>query len=392
MSKMTLEQKIGQLFLPRFNETSKVDDIKTKYPGGFVLYGNDFANKKEEDIIKDIEYIQKLSKDSINLPLGLAVDEEGGKVSRVSLYFRKEGSFPSPQNIYNTSGIEGVLKIDQEKRDLLRKFKMNINLAPVADISYNPNDYIYSRTLGKLPEETAEYIQSYVKDNFTCCTKHFPGYGNNLDTHGEIAIDNRDYEIFQKEDFKAFEASIDEKIPMILVSHNIVTCKDKKYPASISKTWHEILRKDLKFTGLILTDDLSMAAIKKYTGDLSPAILAINAGNDIILTSDHYSHLKAVIEAVKNKTISEEIINTACRRVIAWKLKYLMDKENGGGGAEGENKNGGNHTILFVGLIIGGIIIIGIIVFFLLKYVLCKEKSKGEITEQLHPEINESDN
>ena len=247
---MTLEQKIGQLFFPRFNDSSKEQDINNTYPGGFVLFGNDFENQKEEDIIKNVEYIQNLSLKATNLPLGLAVDEEGGTVCRISQYHRKDGRFPSPQNIYNTSGIEGVLKIDQEKRDLLRKFKMNVNLAPVADISYNPDDYIYSRTLGKPPEETAEYIrkdvQSYVNDNLTCCNKHFPGYGNNTDTHGDIAIDERPYEILQKEDFKTFEAGIAEKIPMILVSHNIVTCKDKKYPASISKTWHEIIKKRFK--------------------------------------------------------------------------------------------------------------------------------------------------
>ena len=396
MSNMTLEQKIGQLFFPRFNDTTKESDINNKYPGGYVLFAYDFENKKEEDVINNIEYIQKLSKKATNLPLGLSVDEEGGKVNRISPTFRKEGGFPSPQQIYNESGIEGVLKIDKEKRDLLRKFKMNINLAPVADISYNSNDYIYYRTLGKGPEETADYIkkdvESYEKDNFSCCNKHFPGYGNNIDTHGDIAIDNRPYEIFQKEDFKAFEAGISENIPMILVSHNIVTCKDDKYPASLSKEWHNILRNELKFSGLILTDDLSMNAIKKYSGDLSPAILAVNAGNDILLTSQYYEHLDAVKEAVYNKTISEETINLACKRIIAWKIKYLMNNEEKEKEKEQEqeqeqkqeqeqeNKNEGNdHTALIICLTIVGIIVIGIIFYFISKFFLCKNKSDEDI-------------
>ena len=138
--------------------------------------------------------------------LGLSVDEEGGTVNRISKYHRKEGIFPSPQKIYNESGIKGILEIDAEKRNLLRKFKVNINFAPVADISYNSSDFIFSRTLGKSPEETAEYIkkdvESYEKDNFTSCIKHFPGYGNNVDTHKDIAIDNRTYEIFKKKILK----------------------------------------------------------------------------------------------------------------------------------------------------------------------------------------------
>ena len=81
-----------------------------------------FANPHFDKIFNNIEYIQKLSKKATNLPLGLSVDEEGGKVNRISPTFRKEGGFPSPQQIYNESGIEGILKIDKEKRDLLRKF------------------------------------------------------------------------------------------------------------------------------------------------------------------------------------------------------------------------------------------------------------------------------
>ena len=379
MNNMTMEQRIGQIFFPKFNETSKDFDITEKYPGGFVLFANDFENKKEEDIIKTIDYIQKLSKTTINLPLGLAVDEEGGKVNRISPYHRKEGKFPSPQEIYNTSGLEGVLEMDKEKRDFLRKFKLNINLAPVADISYNSNDYIYPRTLGKSPEETAKYIgadvRSYVEDNFSCCNKHFPGYGNNVDTHGNVAIDTRSYDIFQNEDFKTFEAGIAEKVPMILISHNIVTCKDEKYPASLSEKWINVLRNELNFTGLILTDDLSMNAIKEYSGEFSPAILAVNAGNDVLLTRQYYEHLEAVRKAVDNHTILEDTINTACRRVIAWKLKYLKNSEEGKGEREGDTND---HTGLIIILFIVGIIVVGIIVYILCGKYYCKKNQYYE--------------
>ena len=234
MENMTMEERIGQMFFPRYSHTNASDDIKNRKPGGYVLFEYDFAFNATyiQDYIKNI---QELSYNSTGLPLGLSVDEEGGTVVRVSRKHRKEGKIPSPQDIYDKSGIDGILQTDQEKRDLLRKFFLNINLAPVADISYNPSDYIYDRTLGRGPEESAEYIskdvEGYVKDNFSCCAKHFPGYGNNTDTHGGIAIDNRTYENFQKEDFLTFKAAIAQKIPMILVSHNIVTCKDKKHPA-----------------------------------------------------------------------------------------------------------------------------------------------------------------
>ena len=211
MKKMTMEERIGQMFFPRFNLKNSTDDIKNRKPGGFMLFANDF-NFEEKYIQDYITKIQNLSYESMGLPLGLAVDEEGGTVNRVSKYHRKEGPFPSPQEIYNKSGIEGILKIDQEKRDLLRKFYLNINLAPVADLSYNPKDYIYGRTIGRKAGEAAEYIakdvEGYVNDNYTCCLKHFPGYGNNSDTHTGISIDNRTYENFKNEDFKVFQAGI----------------------------------------------------------------------------------------------------------------------------------------------------------------------------------------
>ena len=385
MKSMTIEQRIGQMFFPKFNESTKDEDITKTYPGGFVLFANDFENKKEEDIIETMKYIQKLSKKTINLPLGLAVDEEGGRVNRISKFHRKEGKFPSPQEVYNETGLEGVLKMDKEKRDFLRKFKININLAPVADISYNSSDYIFDRTLGKSPEETAEYIKAdvrdYVKDNFSCCNKHFPGYGNNVDTHGNIAFDDRPYETFLNEDFKTFEAGIAEKVPMILISHNIVKCKDDKFPASLSNVWVTILRKELNFSGLILTDDLCMDAIKKYSGELSPAILAVNAGNDVLLTRQYYEHLKAVKEAVQNKTISEETINTACKRVIAWKLKYLKN-EGSEEEQKGETSNASDqsdHTGLIIFLSVVGILIVGIIVFIISRKYCCRKQNNGEI-------------
>ena len=373
MKGMTLEEKIGQMLFPRFNLTNYTDDIPIKKPGGFILFAYDFVFN-ETFIQQYINKSQELSEANVGLPLGLAVDEEGGTVVRVSPYHRDEGGFPSPQQIYNESGNDGILKIDQEKRDLLRKFFLNVNLAPVADISYNSSDYIYDRTLGRGPEESAEYIEKdvegYVNDNFTCCAKHFPGYGNNIDTHGDIAIDKRSYEQFQNEDFLTFEAAIRKQIPMILVSHNIVLCKDKKYPASLSKAWHDILRNELNYTGLILTDDLSMGAIKKYTDNISEAVLAVNAGNDILLTSDYYKHYDALMKAADDGKITEETVDKACKRIIAWKFKYLNAKEREP-----------NYTTLIIVASVLGVLILGAVILFLILWLKNRKKKNRESLE-----------
>ena len=374
MKNMTFEEKVSQMIFPRFNYTNRTDDIKNKKPGGYVLFAYDF-NYSETFIQNYMQEIQNLSKEYTGLPLGLSVDEEGGTVVRVS-QFHREKKFPSPQEIYNKEGNDGIAKIDKEKRDLLRKFYLNINLAPVADISTNSSDYIYKRTIGKKAEESAVYIEKdvegYVKDNYTCCAKHFPGYGNNIDTHGDIAIDERSYDQFQKEDFQTFKAAISKQIPMILVSHNIVKCKDEKHPASLSKTWHDILRNELGFSGLILTDDLSMGAIKKYTDNVSEAVLAVNAGNDILLTSDYYMHYDALMKAIKNGNITEEVVNKACRRIIAWKYKYLLLEE--------PDPEKINYTTLIIVSIVLGVLILGALILFLVLY-LKNRKKKAESDE-----------
>ena len=378
MKNMSFEDKISQMIFPRFSYANRTDDIINKKPGGYVLFAYDFEYNATF-IQNYMQEIQNLSKSNIGLPLGLSVDEEGGTVVRVSKYHRSQ-KFPSPQEIYNKSGNDGIAEIDKEKRDLLRKFFLNVNLAPVADISSNSSDYIYPRTIGRNALESAEYIEKdvegYVKDNFTCCAKHFPGYGNNIDTHGDIAIDERSYEQFQQEDFLTFEAAIRQQIPMILVSHNIVKCKDDKHPASLSKAWHDILRNELNFTGLILTDDLSMGAIKKYTDNVSEAVLAVNAGNDILLTSDYYMHYNALMEAIKDGSITEDVVNKACRRIIAWKYKYLIP------GKEKEPEN--NHTTLIIVSIVLGVLILGALIVFLVLY-LKNRKKKPEtdgVTEE----------
>ena len=378
LKKMSLEDKISQMFFPKYVPENASYDLPNLKPGGYVLYAEHF-NHSAEYVQNYIEEMKNISMEKTGLPLGLSVDEEGGRVCRVSTFHRKNGNFPSPQKIYNDSGIEGILEIDQEKRDLLRNFSLNINLAPVADLSYNRSDYIYHRTIGQLLNITAEYIaadvEGYVNDSFTCCAKHFPGYGNNVNTHDGIAKDNRSYETFLNEDFKPFEAAIAKKIPMILVSHNIVRCKDELLPASISPKWINILRNELNFTGIIMTDDLSMEGIQKYIINGTEAVLAVKAGNDILISDNFRNHRQSIIDAVKSGNITEEVINTACRRVIAWKLKYLLNFNPDEDGEKEEPKDDNNTLYIILG-VVGGLIIICIVIILIVHF---RKKSSSDI-------------
>lgn len=317
---MTLEEKVGQLFLVRYDK-SIVSTYKDKYPGGYVLFAKDFENHTKETIKNEIDHDQELNK----YKLIMAVDEEGGYVTRVSRFkaFRDE-RFSSPRSYYEIGGYELLEQMENEKASLLKEIGINLNLAPVADISTDENDFINNRAFGRGTEETTEFIKNMVKyannNKISSCLKHFPGYGNNVDTHTGIAIDNRSYENFLENDFKPFKAGIKENVPSILVSHNIVNALDN-LPSSLSTKVISELRNTLKFTGIIMTDDLAMDAVKEYVEDKKAATLAINAGNDMIITSNFEEMYDEVLNSVKENIISNETLDTAVTRIIAWKYQ-----------------------------------------------------------------------
>lgn len=198
-----------------------------------------------------------------------------------------------------------------------------LNLAPVCDVSVNPADYIYKRTLGKDARTTASYIEAVVqqmqKSGIGSVLKHFPGYGPNGDTHLGFVRDDRPMETFLKEDFLPFQAGIDAGTPSILVSHNIVSCMDSSLPASLSPVVHQLLRENLKFDGVILTDDLSMNAICSQYGLEESAVLAVQAGNDMIISTDFEAQIPAVLQAVQDGTVPQSQIDNSVLRILRWK-------------------------------------------------------------------------
>ena len=319
VDKMTIEEKVGQLFLVRYNKND-VEYLSNFYPGGYILFAKDFQNHTKDSLRKEIEHDQELNK----YKLIIGVDEEGGYVTRVSRFpaFRSE-KFASPRTYYEQGGYDLLEKMENEKATLLKEIGINLNLAPVADISTDENDFINNRTFGRDAKETSNYIKNMVKyannNNINSCLKHFPGYGNNEDTHTGMAIDNRNYETFKENDYLPFIAGIEENVPCILVSHNIMMSVDNTYPSTLSEKVIKELRDTLGFTGIIITDDLSMDAVKKYVEDSSAATLAINAGNDMLITSDFISMKNEVLNSLKEGKIKEETINKAVTRIIAWK-------------------------------------------------------------------------
>lgn len=322
LDKMSLEEKIGQMFLIRYSDDQTVlSDIAQYNPGGILLFAKDFENHTKESIKAQLDTCQQAS----GTPLIIGVDEEGGVVTRISRFtnFRSE-RFKSPQDLYAEGGFERIASDTDEKCALLKSIGINVNLAPVADVSEDPSSFIYDRTIGQNAEITSEYVRTVVgrmkANGMGSALKHFPGYGDNGDTHTHIITDTRPLGAFVSGDLLPFQAGIDEGTDIVLVSHNIVSCMDPDYPASLSPTVHALLRNTIGFDGVIMTDDLVMSAITEYTDGKSAAVQAVIAGNDLLCCSDYAVQVPAVIEAVKSGVISEERINESAKRIIQMKL------------------------------------------------------------------------
>lgn len=325
LDSMTLEEKVGQLFFARLPDSGAAEDAAKYHLGGFILFGKDFDGRTPDTIRENISVLQSAAK----IPLLIGVDEEGGTVCRVSSHsaFRAE-RFPSPRTLYAQGGIDALIQDAAEKANLLTGLGINVNLAPVCDITTEEGAILYDRSLGLAPELTASCITEIVRTmqsgGLAAVLKHFPGYGNNSDTHTGPASDTRTLDELVEKDLIPFAAGIKAGAGCVMVSHNTVICLDNSRPASLSPAVHRILRTDLAFDGVIMTDDLSMGAITESADPGEAAILAIEAGNDLLCSSNYTVQLPAVLQAVKDGRLSEEQIDTSVLRILLWKIHLGM--------------------------------------------------------------------
>lgn len=325
LSGMSTEDKLGQILLARMPKAPLETMEEYKF-GGYTMYGDDFRYSDAESV----KLLTSNLKEAVSVAPFIAVDEEGGSVVRVSAYskYRSE-AFSSPQLLYQRGGTELVELEETEKAKLLRSLGINLNLAPVADISSDTSSYIYPRTMGLDADGTAEVVSLIVKTDsrlrIASCMKHFPGYGDNTDTHSGAAHDSRELYEFYNRDFVPFEAGINadaEKTPAVMVGHTVYDMIDPDYPASLSPVIHSTLRERLGFEGVIITDDLGMDAIKEYAGEDSVYVLAVLAGNDMLCVTDYATAYEDLRQARINGEITEDMLNEHVMRILIMKLQF----------------------------------------------------------------------
>lgn len=316
LAAMTLEEKVGQLFWARVPSNHQIEDLQSYHLSGYILFGRDFEGRS----LEDIKALTKGYQAAAKIPLLIGSDEEGGSVTRISSIL--ETPFKSPMALYHQGGMEAVLSDTKQKAELLKSVGINAGLFPVADLAREQSSFIYDRTIGQDARTTASYVQQVVeelkKSKVGSTLKHFPGYGDNGDSHTAIIQDNRSLDDLRQADFLPFQAGIDAGAGSVLVSHNILS-KIDTVPSSISPKITDLLRKELHFKGVIMTDDLDMAGLANFVSQEEAAFQVIVAGNDLILGSSYQTQIPYLLKKISSGELTEERIDESVRRILTWK-------------------------------------------------------------------------
>ena len=324
-----LRQKLGQLFVASFDGYTldkKIKDyLQELQPGGIVFFENNIKDKKQvQKLIKDINNILEIK------PF-LSVDQEGGAVERLRKVCT---STPSVWGLAKV-GLKELLQSQEIIIKELKELGFNMNYSPVLDINSNPaNPIIGTRAISNNPDIVSSYgaelIKLSLKHKVIPCAKHFPGHGDlNIDSHLALPTLNKTKEELNKFEFMPFRKAIQSKVPVVMISHIYVPKIEGKNikPASLSKKMISLLRKELKFKGLIITDDLRMKAITKYYSPEDAALEAILEGVDLLLFNTEIKNIQKVFEyllkkAETNKSFQKRI-NESYKRICTLKKNSL---------------------------------------------------------------------
>ncbi|NLE12895.1 MAG: beta-hexosaminidase [Clostridiales bacterium] len=311
LDSLTLEEKLGLMFMVRYSEET------AGYPfGSYILFAKDFENETPESIAAKLAALRAKSKAGILT----AVDEEGGTVVRISRFpaFRSS-RFLSPRALYAKGGMDAVTADTAEKAQLLHRLGISMNLAPVADISDSPDDFMYKRSVGLDAAGTSEFVRRVIETSreygVLSAVKHFPGYGGAADTHTGMVRDSRSLETLLASDLIPFKAAVEADVGAIMLSHIIADAIDKEKPVSVSEKAVAFIRDEMGYDGVIITDDLGMEGITAYCRTGSAALEAVMAGCDLLCCSS-LKDFQTVLAAVKDGRISEERINQSAARIL----------------------------------------------------------------------------
>lgn len=335
ISTMTLEEKIGQMVMAGFSGYTMNDHARAMifdyHVGGFILYGYNIANAAQ--LLALVNALRSTNRAANKIPLFISVDEEGGRVSRLP---PEIGRLPSAGAIGRIDTADLSYRIGRVIADAIGAFGFNMDFAPVLDINSNPNNpVIGDRSFGpnaeivsRLGVQTMNGIRS---GGVIPVVKHFPGHGDtSVDSHISLPVVDHDLNRLRSFELVPFAAAVRNQADAAMVAHILLTRIDPVFPSSLSKTVITgILRNELGFSGVVITDDITMGAITRNFNLSYAAVRSVVAGSDIILVSGGYDNEVNVINALRNAAvnglITVERIDESVYRILRLKQKYNLE-------------------------------------------------------------------
>ena len=331
MANMSLDEKIGQMFIVSYNSTSYNDGLSnimsTVKPGGFMFLGYNITSYNDT-----LKFVKDL-KDSSEIPLFITIDEEGGNVERLSYLKEDITHIPYMYDVGLKDDLELTYDVGRVIGREIGVFGFNVDFAPVIDVVTNKdNQVIGKRSFGedyKLVARHGVALSNGIEEyHVISCYKHFPGHGSTMeDSHVDLPIIKKDKETLLNEDLYPFKYAVHNDAKMIMIGHIAVpSITGDNTPASMSKVIiNDLLIDEFQYKGLIVTDALNMIEDRDYSTDEIYQNV-INAGVDILLyPTDSIEAFNSVKKSVKDGKISEERINSSVRKILFYKYKYIKD-------------------------------------------------------------------
>lgn len=333
INQMTLDEKLGQMMFAGVSGTSLQQEttslIRDYKIGGLILYANNLETPQQTvSLINDLMTANGTNR----LPLFLGTDQEGGKVVRLPGPLK---NFPTNQKIGQINQPQFSYEIGKLLGEQLKAFGFNLDFAPVMDVNSNPNNPIigdrsFSNKADIVSQLGIQTMQGLESQQVIPVIKHFPGHGDtSVDSHLELPKVSKSLDDLNKLELIPFKAAIDKGVDVVMVGHILLPKIDQQFPSSMSKEIITgLLRNQLGFDGVVMTDDMTMKAITNHFSIGQAAVDSVKAGNDIILIAHEFANVTAAIDAlktaVKSGDISEQQINDSVRRIIQLKEKYQL--------------------------------------------------------------------
>lgn len=327
-------EKFGQLLIIGIRGTSLTEDeaefIVANNIGGVILFSRNIESPEQvHALCKSIQSLRHKTRDK--LPLFISVDQEGGRVARMKSPFTQ---WPPLSYIGKLDSTSVAFKFALDMGAELRAVGINLDFAPCVDILTNPkNQVIGDRAISTDPEQVAKLasalVRGYIKSGIIPCAKHFPGHGNTLlDSHEDLPVEDVDLDRLKNVELVPFKKVFRARLDMVMTAHIKFPQVDPQWPVTLSEKFLKgLLRQELRYRNIIISDDLDMQALAKNYPVADIPVMALQAGCDILLYCNNFEHprvaLESLMKAFKDHKINAKQVDESYNRIVALKKEIL---------------------------------------------------------------------